>query len=153
MPKIICTRQNASEEISGVKFTLTDDGAVSEDISEEQAQAFLEIDGYEPFKAEPTNSQVNAAELEERARVKAQAAADAAAAAQELADKAAADAAEKATTDAAVDKPEVVEDPKAALLARAKAAGLDVKHNWGLPRLQQEVEGAEAKQAAGTTKT
>lgn len=47
MAKVICTLPNASDEISGVKFTKHARGVVSEDISDEQAAAFLEIKGYE----------------------------------------------------------------------------------------------------------
>ena len=48
MPKVICTLPNASEEISGVKFTAVEDGMLSEDISDEQADHFLSIPGYKP---------------------------------------------------------------------------------------------------------
>lgn len=47
MPKVICTLENASSEISGVKFTPhPDGGAVSEEISDDQAAAFVAITGY-----------------------------------------------------------------------------------------------------------
>ena len=46
MAQIICTRPNASDEISGVKFTKHEKGMLSEEVSEEQAAAFLEIPGY-----------------------------------------------------------------------------------------------------------
>lgn len=48
MPQVICTLPNASEEISGVKFTAVEGGMLSEDISDEQAAHFLSIKGYEP---------------------------------------------------------------------------------------------------------
>lgn len=44
--RVLCTRPNAAELISGVRFTRTDDGMLSEDISDEQAQAFAAIPGY-----------------------------------------------------------------------------------------------------------
>jgi len=43
-------------------------------------------------------------------------------------------------------------DEKAALLARAEAVKLDVKGNWGAPRLKAEVEKAEAEAAAEAAK-
>lgn len=47
MPKIICTLPNASDEISGVKFSrLNGDQLISEDISADQAELFLSIPGY-----------------------------------------------------------------------------------------------------------
>lgn len=46
MAKVLCTLPNASEEISGVKFEQREDGMLSEDISDEQAAAFVEIPGY-----------------------------------------------------------------------------------------------------------
>jgi hypothetical protein len=42
MPKIKCTLPNASDLISGVKFT----NGVSDDISEAEAARFLSIPGY-----------------------------------------------------------------------------------------------------------
>ena len=49
MPKVICTRPNASLNINGVKFTPTEDGAgvISDDVSDEAAELFLSIPGYE----------------------------------------------------------------------------------------------------------
>ncbi len=41
--------------------------------------------------------------------------------------------------------PDASDDAKAALLERAAAIGFAVKGNWGLGRLQKEVEEAEAK--------
>lgn len=47
MPKVICTRPNASDEISGVKFVSHGAGGmISEDISDEQAARFASIPGY-----------------------------------------------------------------------------------------------------------
>ena len=61
MPKVICKLPNASEEISGVKFAPHPDGVehgmVSEDISQDQAEFFASIAGYElvgSAKKEPT---------------------------------------------------------------------------------------------------
>lgn len=49
MPKVICTRPNASLNINGVNFTPTEDGrgVVSDEISDDAAELFLSIEGYE----------------------------------------------------------------------------------------------------------
>ena len=49
MPKVICTRPNASLNINGVNFTPTEDGrgVISEEISDDAAELFLSIEGYE----------------------------------------------------------------------------------------------------------
>ncbi len=49
MPKVICTRPNASLNINGVKFTPTEDGTgvISDDIGDDAAELFLSIPGYE----------------------------------------------------------------------------------------------------------
>lgn len=53
MPRVICTLENAGDEISGIKFhPLEDGGKVSDDISAEQVELFLSIPGYEPFDGE-----------------------------------------------------------------------------------------------------
>lgn len=44
--KVLCTLPNASENINGVKFSSTDDGMLSEDVSEEVAKRFSAIEGY-----------------------------------------------------------------------------------------------------------
>lgn len=46
MAQVLCTRPNAAEEISGVKFSRAEEGMLSEEISDERAAAFLEIPGY-----------------------------------------------------------------------------------------------------------
>lgn len=53
MPKVVCTLENAADEISGIKFTALPDGAgkVSDEISEDAAASLLSIKGYEPFEA------------------------------------------------------------------------------------------------------
>lgn len=51
MPQVICTLENASELINGVKFSPREDGAmVSEEISEDVAALFASIPGYELVK-------------------------------------------------------------------------------------------------------
>lgn len=47
MPKILCTLPNASDEISGVKFVTHANGMLSEDVSDDVAEVFLSIPGYE----------------------------------------------------------------------------------------------------------
>lgn len=47
MAQVLCTRENASTLINDVKFTQTDTGMLSEDISDEVAANFLEVPGYE----------------------------------------------------------------------------------------------------------
>ncbi len=47
MPRVICALPNASDEISGVKFTPLEDGRlISEEISDEAVNAFASITGY-----------------------------------------------------------------------------------------------------------
>lgn len=48
MPRVICALPNASDEISGVKFTALEDGRkISEEVSDEVAGSFASITGYE----------------------------------------------------------------------------------------------------------
>ncbi|ATI15637.1 hypothetical protein [Bordetella phage vB_BbrM_PHB04] len=66
MPKVICTLPNASELISGVKFEPHERGVISEDISDDLAETFLAIRGYElDGEKKPTKPPVDDAELEE----------------------------------------------------------------------------------------
>lgn len=59
MVQVLCTRPNAGEEISGVKFSLHKDaagvpvGMISEEITVAQAENFLEVPGYELVQEEP----------------------------------------------------------------------------------------------------
>ena len=46
MAKVICTLENASELINGVKFVSHKLGMISEEIEDEVAQVFLSIKGY-----------------------------------------------------------------------------------------------------------
>lgn len=66
MPKVICTLPNASFEISGVKFTQTEDlmAVVSEEISDEKAEIFLSIPGYELEVEDPDADEKAAAAAE-----------------------------------------------------------------------------------------
>lgn len=66
MAKVICTLENASDEISGVKFKKHPDGAgmVSEDISDEQAARFASIPGYELVGAKKADSATEKAAAE-----------------------------------------------------------------------------------------
>lgn len=47
MPKILCTLPNASENINGVTFVSHAKGMLSEDVSDDVAETFLSIPGYE----------------------------------------------------------------------------------------------------------
>lgn len=44
--QVLCTRPNASESINGVAFTATDEGMLSEPISQDVADEFLACPGY-----------------------------------------------------------------------------------------------------------
>lgn len=98
MPKIICTLPNASEEISGVKFISHKDGMISEEISKEKADAFLEIKGYNLAEEKPamTKAEKDALKKAEKEAAEAAEKAAAEAAEKEAAEKAAAEAAAKA---------------------------------------------------------
>ena len=53
MPRVICDLPNAPDEISGVKFhRLEDGGMVSDEISQEDADLFLQVTGYSAFEEE-----------------------------------------------------------------------------------------------------
>jgi hypothetical protein len=47
MPKVLCTLPNASDLISGVKFVTHAAGMLSEEISDEVADGFIAVPGYE----------------------------------------------------------------------------------------------------------
>lgn len=47
MAKVICTLPNAADLINGVVFTPCPDGMISEDITDEQAENFASIPGYQ----------------------------------------------------------------------------------------------------------
>lgn len=91
--KVICTLPNASTLINGVAFKARGEVMVSEDISEEAANAFAEIAGYEIL---PDTKEADAAAAAAKAAADADADADAKAAKAAAAD--AAKAATKATT-------------------------------------------------------
>lgn len=82
MPKVICKLPNASDEISGVKFSATEDGfRLSEEISDEAAELFLSVPGYELAVVDPAAEAVRLAAAAEAAAAAAQAAQEAAQAA------------------------------------------------------------------------
>lgn len=129
MPRVICGLPNASDEISGVKFHLLEDGRrISDELSEEQAGDFTSIEGYEldddevvrktdpvaPEAPKLTRAQQKAAE-----KAAAAAAADQAAADQKAADEAAAD---QAAADEAAANLKAEQDAEAEAAAAAKAA-------------------------------
>lgn len=136
MPKVLCTLPNASDEISGVKFVTHAHGMLSEDISDDVAEQFAAIPGYEIVGGStPAPAQVlSPAPVPETAQAPAPAADQAPAPDQPTEQAAPA----PATAPAA---PEV--DEKAALAAEFEALGGKVKGNWGIDRLKAEVEAAK----------
>lgn len=129
MAQVICTSPNASEEISGVKFSRREAGGmISEEISDEQAAFFVSIPGYKlaTISKAPASTQTSgdgAQTAEEKAAAEAKAAEEAQAAAEAAAAE------------------------RVALVARAAAVELKVKANWSLDRLRSEVEAAEKAKA------
>lgn len=53
MPRVLCTIPNAAEEISGVRFTATDSGMLSEPLDEAMAQRLSSISGYQLVPERP----------------------------------------------------------------------------------------------------
>ncbi len=47
MPRVICTRPNAGELINGVKFSPHDGGMISDEVTAEIADQFMELSGFE----------------------------------------------------------------------------------------------------------
>lgn len=78
MAKVICKLPNASELINGVKFATHKLGMLSEDISDEAAEAFTQIKGYTLYT--PTKAEAAAAAQQAPASAPAPAPAEAAAA-------------------------------------------------------------------------
>jgi hypothetical protein len=69
MPLVICTLKAASTKINGVEFKQTDKGLISENVSQEVADHFASIDGFEVIKAQGKAgkpSQPDQAELPEQ---------------------------------------------------------------------------------------
>jgi hypothetical protein len=64
MVQVVCTRPNAAEEISGVKFTKHDQGMLSEEISDEQAAHFLAVPGYHVLGEHPAGEDHEADDIE-----------------------------------------------------------------------------------------
>ncbi len=78
MPKVICKLENAADEINGVKFSpLEDGGMLSEEVSDEAAELFASIPGYEIASGAPKTP---AASASKAGKAKKAAAADSAAA-------------------------------------------------------------------------
>lgn len=130
MPRVICGLPNASDEISGVKFHLLEDGRrISDELSEEQASDFTNIEGYEldddevDRKTEPVAPE--APKLTRAQQKAAEKAAAAAAAEQAAADQKAADdkaAADQAAADEAAANLKAEQDAAAEAAAEAAAA-------------------------------
>lgn len=73
MARVVCTRPNAAEEISGVKFEQIEGGMLSEEIDQETVDMFLEVGGYHVYGAEDSDKPegdgyVTKAELIEQAK-------------------------------------------------------------------------------------
>lgn len=158
--RVLCTRPNASDEISGVRFEKHEGGMVSVDIGDEQAAAFLEVGGYElvgdsgpDTAAVQAQADADAAAAAEREKAKHKEAADAAAKLQAEAD---AEAQRQAEAAAAANPPpppapsqaELDAGALAAAVAEAKGLGIDVKGNWKLARVTAEIGRAKASKTA-----
>lgn len=130
MPRVICGLPNASDEISGVKFHLLEDGRrISDELSEEQAGDFTSIEGYEldddevvrkPDPVAPEAPKLTRAQQKAAEKAAATAAADQAAADQKAADDKA--AADQAAADEAAANLKAEQDAEAEAAAAAKAA-------------------------------
>lgn len=130
MPRVICGLPNASDEISGVKFHLLEDGRrISDELSEEQASDFTSIEGYEldddevvrkPDPVAPEAPKLTRAQQKAAEKAAATAAADQAAADQKAADDKA--AADQAAADEAAANLKAEQDAEAEAAAAAKAA-------------------------------
>lgn len=67
MVQVLCTRPNASGEISGVKFTKHEKGMLSEEITEQQAAHFLAVKGYVRLGDEDGDGDTDLEDLRKRA--------------------------------------------------------------------------------------
>ena len=61
--QVLCTRPNASTSINGVAFHATDAGMLSDPISQELADMFLGIPGYEVVPVTQASKPSEAAEV------------------------------------------------------------------------------------------
>lgn len=98
MPKVLCTLPNAAAEINGVKFSPAEGGMLSDEVSADQAEAFLSITGYVEYHEDADEIARQKAEAAAAAQREADAAAQRAAAARPAA-KAPAKAAKPAKAD------------------------------------------------------
>lgn len=150
MPKVICITRNASEDIDGVKFTKTEAGMVSEEVSDEKAARFASIPGFSLFE-EGQSTQPSTVS----APVKT---APPPAATAPVAPPPAADA---ASTPAATDAPKTdakkddagADDKLAQLREEATKLGIKVKGTWGDKRLENEIKMAKDKAASSADDT
>lgn len=147
MSRVLCTLPNASDLISGVKFSATDNGMLSEEIDAAMVEQFVAIPGYlavehvptaptsQPAPAVPTSADglppvppepVGA----EQGTVPAPTT-EPSPAVDESVDPADDPAAESA-------------DAVAALRAEAEALGITVNNRWGEKRLQAEIAAKKA---------
>lgn len=143
MARVLCTRPNASDEISGVQFEQHEDGMLSVDISDDQAAAFTEIPGYTLFgtpakPAKPAVAVKAPDPVVEQKPVEIEQPATQAVVAPPAGDPAPPTAAE---LEAAAELAAAVEE--------AKGLGIEVKGNWKIARLKAEIERAKAAKAEG----
>jgi hypothetical protein len=131
MPRVLCTLPNASTCINGVDFEPHDHGVLSVDLSDDQAQTFVAIPGYELYQVDPEeDARVKAEEAEEAQRAADEAAKKAAASKAAAAEKAAAKsakqpAAKKAPTPASAPAPAPAPAPDTAAEPAAADAETD----------------------------
>lgn len=106
MARVICELDNASDEISGVKFTEDRGQMISEEIDDAVAERFAKVPGYKLVKTQTAKEQkaAEAKAAEDAAAAKAAEEPAAAKAAEEEAAKVAEAAAAKAVEDAAAPK-------------------------------------------------
>lgn len=143
MAKVICTRPNAGDLINGVKFFPHPDGAehgvVSEDISQEIADNFVQIPGYSIIAAQrqveaPVSPQAPQEPVEQQP-----------AAAQEQQPP----QEQQPQTETNTSEPAPTEDGELGeLRAKAHALGIKVKGNWKAERLKIEIKAAEDEKIA-----
>lgn len=159
MARVICTRPNASEEISGVKFTKHEQGMLSAEITDQLAAAFIEIRGYELAGADGVQAEAKPTVVAPPAQAAVQAPVPQAQAAAPAGPDPAeaqrqAEAAEEEKRQAAAQAEgqrqaaEAEAREIAAITDEMKALGAEVKGNWKLTRLKAELKRAKEEKAA-----
>lgn len=147
MPRVLCTLPNASDLISGVKFSATDNGMLSEEIDAAMVEQFVAIPGYlavdfaptaptsQPAPAVPTSADGLPPVSQDPVG----------------AEQGTVPAPTTEPTPAADDPVDPADDPAAesvdtlaALRAEAEALGITVNNRWGEKRLQAEIAAKKA---------